>query len=242
MHRIASRLAVGRSRGLASSAFPEAATIWKDGKLIPWSDANVHVLSTAVQFGASLFEGIRCYSTPQGPAIVHLHGHLRRLIDSCKMYRIELPYDEDALGKACFDVVAANELGNSGCYIRPMVLRGYGAVGMDGTGSPIHTYVPAWHWGAYLGSETFATGIDCCTASWSRPAPNTFPGMGERACNDEFRPRVVRPVLTCRRPVARHRCRPRLFFTWTLASAACLHPSPTSSSQSCRQLQQRGAH
>lgn len=80
--------AARRPRNLSSSPFPEAQQIWKDGKLIPWQDANIHILSTAVQFGSSLFEGIRCYATPQGPAIVHLHGHLRRLLDSCKMYAI----------------------------------------------------------------------------------------------------------------------------------------------------------
>ena len=170
------------SRGLASSGFPESQTIWKDGKLIAWKDAQVHILATAVQFGSSLFEGMRCYQTPKGPAIVHLQGHLRRLLDSCKMYRIEVPYTSEQLAKACFDVVEANGLTN-GCYIRPMVLRGYGAVGMDGNGSPIETYVPAWEWGAYLGADAFATGIDCCTASWSRPAPNTFPGMAKAAGN-----------------------------------------------------------
>jgi len=140
-------------RPLAS--FPSAQTIWKDGQLIKWADANVHILSTAVQFGASLFEGIRCYATPQGPAIVHLHGHLRRLLDSCKMYRIEVPFTADELASACFEVVDANQLGDSGCYIRPMV----------------------------LGDDAFATGIDCCTASWSRPAPNTHPGMAKAAGN-----------------------------------------------------------
>ena len=168
-------------RGLASS-FPEATHIWKNGNLVPWKDANVHVLSTAVQFGSSLFEGIRCYGTPKGPGIVHLRGHLRRLFDSCKMYRIDVPHSMDDLAAACFQVVEANEL-QAGCYIRPMVLRGYGSPAMDGKGSPIETYVPAWHWGAYLGAEAFATGIDCCTASWARPAPNTFPGMAKSAGN-----------------------------------------------------------
>ena len=134
------------SRGLASSSFPESQTIWKDGKLIPWKDAQVHILATAVQFGSSLFEGMRCYQTPKGPAIVHLHGHLRRLLDSCKMYRIAVPYTAAQLATACFDVVEANGLTN-GCYIRPMILRGYGAVGMDGAGSPVETFVPAWEWG-----------------------------------------------------------------------------------------------
>ena len=168
-------------RGLATG-FPEAQTIWKDGKLIPWKDANVHILSTAVQFGNSVFEGVRCYGTPKGPGIVHLDGHLRRLLDSCKMYRIPIEYDIPTLKAACFEVVKANDL-HDGCYIRPTVLRGYGAVGMDGKGSPIETFIPAWSWGAYLGADAFATGIDCCTASWSRPAPNTFPGMAKAAGN-----------------------------------------------------------
>ena len=176
-------MAASRPRRGLATGFPEAQTIWKDGKLIPWNQANVHILSTAVQFGSSLFEGMRCYATPHGPAIVHLHGHLRRLLDSCKMYRIEVPYSIDELSAACFDVVDSNKLTDSGCYIRPMVLRGYGAVGMDGSGSPIETYIPAWEWGAYLGADAFATGIDCCTASWSRPAPNTFPGMAKAAGN-----------------------------------------------------------
>ena len=171
---------VSPRRHLAS--IPKQPFIWKDGALVSWDDAKVHVLSTAVQFGSSLFEGMRCYSTPKGPGIVHLHGHLRRLVDSCKMYRIEVPYSIDQLSAACFDVVEKNGL-TSGCYIRPMVLRGFGAAGMDGIGSPIETYVPAWEWGAYLGADAFGRGIDCCTSSWNRPAPNTFPGMAKAAGN-----------------------------------------------------------
>lgn len=169
-----------RSRGYAS--IPPVKWIWHNGELVPWESAQVHVLSTAVQFGASLFEGMRCYATPRGPAIVHLEGHLRRLLDSCRIYRVAVPYGLDDLAEACFEAVHANGL-TGGCYVRPMVLRGYGAAGMDGSGSPIETYVPAWEWGAYLGEEAFATGIDCCTPSWARPAPNTFPGMAKAACN-----------------------------------------------------------
>jgi branched-chain amino acid aminotransferase len=112
---------------------------------------------------------------------VHLDGHLQRLLDSCKIYRIDCPYTKEELAAACFEVVQSNNL--SSCYIRPMVMRGYGAPGMDGVGSPIETYVPAWEWGAYLGAEGFRDGIDCCTASYARPAPNTFPGMAKAAGN-----------------------------------------------------------
>ena len=124
---------------------------------------------------------VGCYDTPNGPAIVHLDGHLQRLLDSCKIYRIDCPYSKEQLAAACSQVVRANGL--SSCYIRPMVMRGYGATGMDGVGSPIETYVPAWGWGAYLGAEGFRDGIDCCTASYARPAPNTFPGMAKAAGN-----------------------------------------------------------
>ena len=112
---------------------------------------------------------------------MHLDGHLQRLLDSCKIYRIDCPYTKEELAAACFEVVQSNNL--SSCYIRPMVMRGYGAPGMDGVGSPIETYVPAWEWGAYLGAEGFRDGIDCCTASYARPAPNTFPGMAKAAGN-----------------------------------------------------------
>lgn len=112
---------------------------------------------------------------------MHLDGHLQRLLDSCKIYRIDCPYSKEDLVEGCFEVVRANDLAS--CYIRPMVMRGYGATGMDGVGSPIETYIPAWEWGAYLGAEGFRDGIDCCTASYARPAPNTFPGMAKAAGN-----------------------------------------------------------
>lgn len=146
-----------------------------------WEDANIHILSTAVQFASSVFEGMRCYSTSSGPAILFLQEHLRRLKDSCKIYRIELSYDVEELGAACFETIEANGLEH--CYIRPMVLRGLGGMGMDGDGSPIDTYIPVWEWGAYLGDDAFETGVDVCTSSWSRPAANTFPGMAKAAGN-----------------------------------------------------------
>ena len=105
----------------------------------------MHILSTAVQFGLSMFEGVRCYATPRGPAILLLDAHLRRLRESCKIYRIELPFSDAELAAACKSVVRANGLGS--CYVRPMALVGYGAMGLDGAGSPIECYVPAWEWG-----------------------------------------------------------------------------------------------
>ncbi len=157
----------------------EAEFIWKNGALIPWAEASVHVLSTAVQFGASVFEGIRCYDTKQGPAVFRLPEHIHRLRNSWRIYRMEPGYTEEELVKASLDVVRANNLKNA--YIRPMVLRGYGSMGMDGVGSPIETFIPTWNWGAYLGKDALAQGVDVCVSSWARAAANTFPGMAKAA-------------------------------------------------------------
>ena len=151
----------------------DAQWIWKDGDFVPWHDAQLHLLSTAVQFGASVFEGIRCYETPDGPAIFRLAEHIRRLEDSCRIYRMPLEHTAEALIEACRETVRRNELGNA--YVRPMVLWGYGAPGLHPDGSPLETYVAAWSWGAYLGPEALAKGVDVCTSSWQRAHPNTFP-------------------------------------------------------------------
>lgn len=153
--------------------------IWHNGALIPWADARVHVLSVAVQFGASVFEGIRCYRTGAGPAIFRLREHLRRLQDSCRIYRIDLPYSLDELERACTGLVAANGLEQ--CYLRPMVLRGYGDMGMAAIGNPVEAYVTAWEWGSYLGGDAGGRGIEVCVSSWNRPAPNTFPALAKAA-------------------------------------------------------------
>lgn len=156
-----------------STQFTEADWIWKDGEFVPWHEAKVHVLSLAVQFGSSVFEGVRCYRTPDGPAIFRLQDHLRRLFDSCRIYRITLTHSVDDLAEACRTVVSRNGLEE--CYVRPTVIRGYGAAGMNPVGSPVETYVCAWPWGAYLGEEALERGVDVCVSSWQRPAPNTYP-------------------------------------------------------------------
>lgn len=153
--------------------------IWKDGEFVRWQDATVHVLSLAVQFGSSIFEGIRCYKTPDGPAVFRLDAHLRRLLDSCKVYRMDVAYTATQLAEACCAVVDRNGL--EACYIRPTVVRGYGSSGMLPDASPIETYVPAWPWGAYLGPEALEQGVDCCTSTWARPHPNTYPAMAKSA-------------------------------------------------------------
>ncbi len=153
--------------------------IWRDGEFIRWEDATVHLLSTAVQFGTSMFEGIRCYDTPKGPCVFRLDAHILRLVHSCRIYRMEPSYSEQELIDACRATVERNGLKD--CYIRPMVLRGYGSAGLDPSGSPIETYVATWPWGAYLGEGALENGVDVGVSSWNRPAPNTFPVQAKAA-------------------------------------------------------------
>lgn len=162
-----------------ASRLTEAEWIWKDGEFIAWRDARVHILSLAVQFGSSVFEGIRSYGTPNGPAVFRLDDHIRRLVDSCRIYRIDPGRTPEHLARACCDTIARNEL--AACYIRPMVLRGYGAAGMYPEGSPVETYICCFPWGTYLGEEALESGVDVCVSSWQRPAPNTFPSLAKGA-------------------------------------------------------------
>ena len=155
--------------------------IWRDGTFIPWNDAQVHVLAHSMQFGSSAFEGIRCYHTPTGPAIFRLREHLQRLLNSVKIYRMELAYSLDELSAACCALVVKNNL--DACYLRPMVVRGYGAAGMVPFASPIEVYLPCWPWGAYLGDEALEQGVDVCVSTWHRFAPNTIPSLAKVAGN-----------------------------------------------------------
>ncbi len=155
--------------------------IWRDGEFVPWADATEHVLSHSMQFGSAAFEGIRCYATSEGPAVFRLREHLQRLITSVRIYRIELNYTVDQLVEATCEVIRRNGLDT--CYIRPMVVRGFGAAGMLPTESPVHVYIPCWPWGAYLGEDALANGVDACISSWTRVAPNTIPAMAKIAGN-----------------------------------------------------------
>ena len=162
-----------------SVGLTEAEWIWKDGEFIPWGEARTHILSLAVQFGSSVFEGIRCYETGEGPAIFRLKAHVRRLLDSCKIYRMEPQQDAQELSEACRSVVGENELRD--CYIRPMVIRGYGSAGLNPSESPVETYICAWPWGTYLGEGALERGVDVCVSSWMRAHPNTFPVQSKAA-------------------------------------------------------------
>lgn len=159
----------------------ETRFIWRDGAFIEWKDATVHVLAHSVQFGSAVFEGIRCYATPQGPAVFRLREHLRRMAHSCKIYRMPLRYTLDELVEATKELVRRNGL--DACYIRPMVLRGYGAAGMVPFDSPVEVYLPCWPWGTYLGAGALEQGVDACVSTWHRVAPNTIPAVAKIAGN-----------------------------------------------------------
>lgn len=159
----------------------ETEWIWRDGTFVKWQDATVHVLAHSVQFGSAVFEGIRCYDTPRGPAIFRLREHLKRMFNSCKIYRMDPPWTMEQLVDASRELIRRN--GMRECYLRPMVLRGYGAAGMVPHDSPIETFLPCWPWGTYLGDTALEQGVDACVSSWHRVAPNTIPAAAKIAGN-----------------------------------------------------------
>ncbi|MBI4482270.1 MAG: branched-chain amino acid transaminase [Acidobacteria bacterium] len=164
-----------------SSNAPPAEKIWHNGQLIAWEDATVHVMSHTIHYGSSLFEGIRCYKTSRGPAVFRLDRHVERLFDSCKIYRMDVPFSEGEIGQAILDIVRANHLEE--CYIRPLVFRGYGTFGVNPLQAPVEVYVVVWKWGKYLGEEALEKGVDVCVSSWARMAPNTLPALAKASAN-----------------------------------------------------------
>jgi len=155
--------------------------IWHNGAFIAWDEARIHVLSHVVSYGSSVFEGVRCYETVSGPAVFRLKEHTRRLLDSAKIYRIEIPYNLEQLIEAQVELVRVNRLRS--CYIRPIVLRGYGNIGVLPFGNPIEVYLACWEWGKYLGEEALAQGVDVAVSSWTRVAPNTLPALAKAGGN-----------------------------------------------------------
>ncbi len=156
-----------------SGPFPRTDWIWRDGSFIPWEDASLHVMAHVIHYGSSVFEGIRCYDTPTGPAAFRLRDHMRRLLDSARIYRMDPGHSVGALEAASLELVARNGL--RACYLRPLIVRGVGAAGLDPASSPVHTYLICWPWGAYLGAGALEEGVDVCVSSWRRPTPGTFP-------------------------------------------------------------------
>ena len=156
-----------------SSNFEGVKWIWRNGEIIPFDDARIHVMSHVVHYGSSIFEGIRCYNTPDGPAVLRLRDHMVRFLNSAKIYRMDLGYSLEELEAACLELIVRN--GFDACYIRPLSFRGMGAAGVNPLPSPVENYVICWPWGTYLGEGALEAGVDVCVSSWNRPAPNTFP-------------------------------------------------------------------
>jgi branched-chain amino acid aminotransferase len=163
------------------SPFSMSGVVWKNGQLIPWKDATIHLASHVVHYGSCLFEGLRAYDTAKGTAIFRLQDHTRRLYNSCKIYRMEVPYSQDDFNRAIVECVRANGL--KACYVRPIIYRGYGTLGVNPFPNPVDCAVLVWEWGQYLGPEAMENGVDVCVSSWWRMAPNTFPALAKAGAN-----------------------------------------------------------
>lgn len=161
--------------------FEEVKKVWMNGRLVDFADAKVHLFTHAIHYGSGLFEGIRCYDTKRGPAIFRLPEHTRRLFDSAKIYRMELPYTSEEIMQACVEIVRANEFED--CYLRPVVYRGFHSLGVFPGSCPVDVAIAAWRWGKYLGVEAIEQGVDVRVSSWNRMAPNTFPALAKATGN-----------------------------------------------------------
>jgi branched-chain amino acid aminotransferase len=161
--------------------FAGTGTIWMNGSLVNWGDANIHIASHVIHYGSAVFEGARCYDTPKGSACFRLDAHTTRLYDSAKIYRMPIPIEPAALNAAIFETIRAN--GFKACYIRPLIYRGYSELGVSPFGCPVDVAILCWEWGAYLGPEALEKGVDVRVSSWTRAAPNTFPTMAKAVAN-----------------------------------------------------------
>ena len=149
-------------------------TIWRNGTWTSWDDAQVHALSHAIHYGSSIFEGIRAYRTPHGTAVFRLSDHLKRFVESAKIYEFKLPFTQSELADACLKCLLLNGLDSA--YIRPFAFYGYGGLGLlPSEDTPLEVMIAAFPWGAYLGQESAEQGVDAGVSSWRRPAPDTLP-------------------------------------------------------------------
>jgi branched-chain amino acid aminotransferase len=162
-------------------SYEDVQKVWMNGRLVDFADAKIHAFSHVFHYGSALFEGTRVYDTRNGPAAFRLDDHIERLYHSCKVYRMEIPYTREEFRDAIFETIRANGFG--ACYIRPVVYRGLGALGVNPFKSPVDVVIAVWHWGQYLGEDAVQKGVDVCVSSWNRMAPNTFPAMAKATGN-----------------------------------------------------------
>ena len=161
--------------------FARSDFVWMNGRLVAFDDARIHIGSHVIHYGSGVFEGIRCYKTPRGSAVFRLDAHTERLFNSAKIYWMEIPWTRGEIDGAVMETVRANRL--EACYIRPVVYRGHGPMGVNPLGCPVDVAIMVWDWGNYLGSEALENGVDVCVSSWARIAPNTLPAMAKSAGN-----------------------------------------------------------
>jgi branched-chain amino acid aminotransferase len=162
-------------------ALPGVGKVWMNGSLVEWADATIHVGSHVVHYGSGVFEGARCYETPKGSACFRLDAHIRRLYDSAKIYRMDYGLTAKQFEQAVLDTIRANQF--KSCYIRPLVYRGYNALGVNPFPCPVDATILLWEWGTYLGADALEKGVDVCVSSWWRSAPNTFPSLAKACAN-----------------------------------------------------------
>src|SRR5216684_1639134 len=162
-------------------SFAGTGKIWMNGKFVEWKDANIHIASHVIHYGSGVFEGARCYDTPNGSACFRLDEHLVRLANSAKIYRMEYPMDLSGWRNAVLETIRINEM--KACYIRPLVYRGYDTLGVNPLNNPVDAAIMLWEWGAYLGAEALEQGVDMKISTWSRMAPNTLPASAKATAN-----------------------------------------------------------
>ncbi len=153
----------------------------KDGDFVPTEQATVHVMTHALHYASSVFEGIRAYNTRRGTAVFRLKDHLRRLLDSAKIYRMDVPYTVDELAEITLELIRKN--GHKACYIRPLIFRGFYELGVLPFNCPVEVAIMTWEWGRYLGEEAIEKGVDVMVSSWNRMRPNTMPAMAKATAN-----------------------------------------------------------
>jgi branched-chain amino acid aminotransferase len=151
--------------------------IWMDGELVDWADATIHVLTHGLHYGSGVFEGLRAYQTPRGPAVFRLNEHIRRLFRSAHVYLMDIPFTQEEIVEAVRQTVLANGLPS--CYIRPLVYRGYAEMGLNPLPAPVNVIVAVWGWGLYLGEESVENGVRVKISSWKRNDHNTLPPMAK---------------------------------------------------------------
>jgi branched-chain amino acid aminotransferase len=162
-------------------SYEDVKKVWMNGRLVDFADAKIHAFAHVFHYGSAMFEGARVYKTRRGPAAFRLDEHIKRLYDSCRVYRMEIPYTREEFQSAIFETVRANAFED--CYIRPVVYRGMGALGVNPFKSSIDVLIAVWRWGQYLGEDAIESGVDVCVSSWNRMAPNTFPAMAKATGN-----------------------------------------------------------